>query len=313
MCTTALGELEESIPVVGDLAPILFIELCLFGASVLFVVATPERMASGFLTRLGFNRVYTLCALFITLLISAYPAFVFFRMSYDLQARLLIKHAQQELGQSLQGRDRRVREKYGALPDSMLAGFLEDSTGIYTKFFFATVSVAMSTTDTCLKATSEYGQRVGQQTWLSYNLMAPYNATSTVMRELLGDVTVDKAFIWNALPQGRLMFHGEDIRSDKSVHLATTVPTLLYWVDLNHARSSARLFIWIVALCVPAYFLHILLRTALRRLYLIDEVRAFFPTCTDGGAEGSQWKHPSAVHTSPNRHRVAEGRRPPCH
>ena len=244
--------------------PYVFLDASVFGVALLFFVTPRWWNITGMLTTGKFRKAYVANAMFITWLASVYPAYLFFGISYNVQAELLVKHAQRLIAGALHQRAAVIREDRANLPDSLLTRFLDDSTGVYTDFFFKTTAHRASTPDSCVRKA-----RDGDEMYvLFHELSAPYNTRSTEMRELLHDVSADSSLVWKE--DGALRLHSTVPGGREVVHLSTVVPTFLDWIRVWSAWSMSRVALYALMFGALAVVLYLMVRSIARRVLLID-------------------------------------------
>jgi hypothetical protein len=265
---------------------------CFLFALGLCVMVAPEsaRFYEG-ITSSNFKRSYVHGALALLVLTSIYPAYLFFRVSHNVQAELLVKHAQLQVGRTLLSREKQIRTKYaniniGDSKEDSLRQFLDERRSVYVSFFFNSRYSRWERGDSC-KALVRCRPEDAMRDWLFHILTAPYNEMSGEMRELLHEASSDNTAMWiggevavsacrGALEQwtdtlglndhdSSLICHVAEVNGGCVYHVSTRVPALAQWDGPN----VATLVILVVLLC-PMYFVA---RYIARRLFLIDVMR----------------------------------------
>jgi len=186
-----------------------------------------------------YDRIYTLNATLLLLLIAILPNAAFFKYEYESETSLLIKHAQFTMATALAKRDERIRSQYanivtaqrtnsGKPEEAGTNGFMRQRLGetwdIYDQFFFETYH-ANSIGEEKHKETAQTDLLSRLSTVLPLS-----NRTSIERRGLLDNAAVDGLCTWQSNGIGRLILHldgnAERQGSWPWLYLNTAVPLL---------------------------------------------------------------------------------------
>lgn len=209
---------------------------------------------------LSASTAYVLLGVLLAVIIGVLPSAIFFRLAYDGEMEILVKHGQYNVDHALVDRERRIKTEYGRveMPDGYLARRLKSPQDTYTDFFFDTrlkQGVQDSERSPCNPPEPLFDRAI--------EMMRPlYNEGAVQTHTFVHDTSGDCGFVWQS--RGREITLG----SQELGHfiMMTSVVPLLAWPDS---------FWWWLGLIVASVLflsgIYAVIRIAARRIFFLDQ------------------------------------------
>jgi hypothetical protein len=191
---------------------------------------------------------YVLAATSVFILVGVLPAFAFFKVAYDKEMELLVKHGQLQLARAIENRAGRVGDQYLPIQVNNKSQFLDkrlklgrcdrsweerDNSlrlDIYGSFFFDTVLCEDSIPEKRANPETVYSFD-----WVLSQIKPLYNRASVELRGVLGPGAADNLWVWKR-ELSRLELDKEWPGKDHGLRIVSTIPALeipggvLWWI-----------------------------------------------------------------------------------
>ncbi len=215
----------------------------------------------------GFRTIYAAAGSAFLFLVAVQPSLNCFKIAFDEQMKLFVKHEQLHLVLDLEQRADRLRERYAKIPTTSgrIAQRIQDSLDVYAGFFFQT------NRDT-VPSVERGGAQSMMETVVLPFLMPKYDEVSTHTRFLAGRATADTLWWWNVDSTGlRLSLCKSSLIALHGVKDSVTVSSLFPGYVRQLKRISGLMWmILILTLCTLLMFLYLLVRFIMKKVFLVD-------------------------------------------
>lgn len=249
----------------------------------------------------GYARAYIANLVLLVVLVGILPSIAFFKVAYESEMLLFIRHTQIKLAQGLKDRERRITDQYSArravdnpgpflLANEKLANSIIDKrkrepNDVYGAFLYGThfdYGTGSGIQDDCGKSVK--GASLGPVQRFFASLVPFYNQTSVELLEFTSDCSDDNSWRWFGATDLTLQVPKNPNRGESTLYVQT--PLSQYKRPSLWTPSSLLL---ILAFMLLLSVLLLLTRFIVRKVYLLDfEERSFKLVRADSLAGASE-------------------------
>ncbi|MBI1928810.1 cache domain-containing protein [Candidatus Poribacteria bacterium] len=220
---------------------------------------------SGFFQRRSwptFRVGYVLAAFLLLVLIAMLPSCAFFRIAYDNEIELFIKHGQLNLARALEERKERLEIEYLKIKVLNREEFLDKRLGLNQLDIYQSSFFKISLESNNSSSAKEKGGREKLKGYLA-KIRPLYNQAAVETHELIYDKSADESFEWTPQNDG-LGFSKKRYSGESSLRIHSVLPTLNVLKDKT----------WLVGLVIGLVFvliaLFLLVYFIAQSIFLLD-------------------------------------------
>jgi ABC-type multidrug transport system fused ATPase/permease subunit len=219
------------------------------------------------------NDVYIWNMVLLLVLVGVLPAVAFFKVAYNEEMKLFVKHGQIIIAQGLQEREARVRSQYSTErvnrvnnpppikdhgdAEKFIKQRLDKGSDVYDDFFFGTTRSVVNHPELRIKETDSVLD--------FFNSFVPFfNQTSVEIGGLTQNQAADKSWQWEEQPDGKLALHIS--KGNEALHITTP----LQHFGALPLLPSLFLLLWAAGFLIILVILFCLTRFVARKVFLLD-------------------------------------------